>query len=338
MASNSVLQRQLKHAIALASAWGTAVETSTLDGAYIKNVSGLERRRKLSVDKSAGMGFESTAYHGIEEAPTPNFTMDCQENDAIPLLLLAAMMGADSVAGGSDPYTHTMAAQEVSGKLLTYRHQELDECKVIPTMALDSLKLSFNGEGILEFAATGIGNKYTDSAAATDLDSLTYSVMSTPFTMQNFTFRLNAQSGDALDSSDDADVANFEINLARPMNGEPVSGGDAIAQPTEGAFPEFRISFRFPQKTAVVKALEAAITAGTKYKAEATYSGSSASRELKFSFPQLFIESVSVPKDEVLPAEVVMRVQKAASAPTGMTGITMPTAAWKNGIASAILG
>ena len=337
MAHNSNLLRILKHGLALASTWGTAAVTSTLDGLYVKTISGLDRRRKLSVDKSAGQGFENAAFHGIEEAPTPNFTMDVQENDGQATLLMAVAMGSDVTTGGSDPYTHTMTAQEVSGKLLTYRWQELDECKVVPTFALDSLKLAFTGEGILEMSSSGMGDKVTDSNASTDLDSLTYAVRSGVYTLQNFEFRLNTQSGDALDSDDEAVVANFEINFGRPLNGEPVSGGDAIAQPTEGAYPEFRVSFRLPQKNALAKALESAVSAGTKYKGEAIYSGSSSSREIKVSMPQLFVESVTVPKDEVMPAEVVLRMQKAAAAPTGMDGITMPTITQKNGIATSVL-
>ena len=158
-----------------------------------------------------------------------------------------------------------------------------------------------------------------------------------PCTLQNFTFRINGQSGDALDSGDDLEVSDFKISLARPSDSVIVSGGGYIAEPKEGGFPEFRVTFRIPRKNTVAKTLYTAITNGTLQKAEAIYGGSSASRELKFSFPQLFVESVVIPFEEVVYADVTLRVQKASAAPTGMTGITMPTAAWQCGTASAVI-
>ena len=336
MAHDSVLKRILKVAYKKATTWGTAVDPTTGDGLYCETLSGTEKVRRLTVDNSAGQQIESTAFHGIDEPPTPSFMVRVQENDAVALLPLAQILGDDTVSGGSDPYTHTMPMQAEANLFGTIAWQEGDEAKHVPSFKPESVELGFNTEGVLELTVSGKGNK-VDTATSTILDDVTYSVKSLPYNLSNCTFRINAQSGDALDSGDDLEVADLKLMFARASDSVVTSGAGTIVEPKEEAYPTFSMTFRIPRKNTFTKTLTAALAADTLMKGEVIFGGSSASRELKIQMPQLFVERVDIPFDNVIAANVTLRMQKAAAAPTGMTGVTVPTALWKCGVSGALV-
>lgn len=333
--ANSVLKRILKAGMVKASAWGTSVDPGATHGFFVQEVSGIEYRRKMEPDRAAGFGFESNAEQGSDEPLTVGITAFAYEADRQTLMLLSMMFGSVSVAGGSDPYTHTGTVTDESDYMVTFAWQEGDEVKAIPTAKVTELSLSFNDNGTLNFEASLLGPKVS-IASSTLLDDVTYSASSAAFQLRNATFRINAQSGDALDSGDDLEISDVKLTMSRPMDQVYVTNLGHIAEPKGGEYPEFKLEFTIPRKNATAKTLYTAWAAETLQKATLTIAGSSASRELSIILPQLKLESVDFPFEDIIPCKVVARIQKASSNPSGMSS-TYPQFTWKTAIAASTL-
>lgn len=333
--ADSVLKRMLKIAVAKATEWGTAEAVGAGDGLRALTISGMDRQINIAPDHSAGQQFEGFAHVGIDVTPNPAYTVLINENDDVAMLALAAILGDDVVSGGSDPYTHTMPFEDEGAVFLSLYRQEGDEVKACASFKPTSVEQSFDGNGILQFSVSGIGNKIT-TAAADACDTVTFPTRSTAYTMDDTVFRINAQAGDALDADDAVEVADLVVTFGRESDTVLVTGGDAIVEPKDGAYPTCMMTFRIPRKNAMSKTLYTGMGAGTMFKGDITISGSSASRELLEQFPQLQVESCSNPDNDVIYTEVTLRGQKASAAPTGMTA-TKPTVAWKCGVSGALV-
>lgn len=333
--ANSVLKRVLKAAMVKATTWGTSVDPGANHGFFVQEVGGIEYRRKMEPDKAAGFGFESNAEQGSDEPLSVNVTAFAYEADRQTLMLLSMMFGSVSVTGAGDPYTHTGTVTPESDYMVTFAWQEGDEVKAIPTAKITDLSLLFNDNGTLNFEATMLGPKVS-IASSTLLDDVTYSASSAALQLRNATFRINAQGGDALDSGDNLDVSDIKLTFSRPMDEVYVTNLGYIAEPKGGDYPEFKLEFSIPRKNAASKTLYTAWAAETLQKATLTIAGTSSDRELSIILPQLKLESVDFPFEDIIPCRVVARIQKAASNPTGMSS-TYPQFTWKTAISASTL-
>jgi hypothetical protein len=89
-------------------------------------------------------------------------------------------------------------------------------------------------------------------------------------------------------------------------------------------------------KTAAAKALYTDYISQTMKKLDLTFTGTSANREFIFEAPAAKIESALYEPAEVINAKFTFRLQKATSAPTGMTGVNN-TAIIKTSYATSVL-
>jgi len=329
----SVETRRNKFGIAQGSTWGTAVTVGANNGLYPRSVSGLDQVRNERANTGIGKELEMNSVLGVIQPMSISMETPLNENCLSTAFLLALLLGADSVTGSADPYTHAMGLQGVADKFFTMIFEEGAETPVIPSIYPESLEIYPGDEGEIMMQFSGKGNKRQTGG---DVSSLTYSAIGVPFRFENLVFRINAQSGDALDSDDAVEISDFRIRIQRSTDGVHVAGSDSIIQPKEGGYPEVTIEFKLPRKATESATFWTAREAGTLQKADLVFSGSSADRELKIELPQLKIQSVSNPHDEIISTRVECRAQKAAAAPTGMTGILVPTFTWKNAHATLI--
>ena len=321
----SEVTRVNKFGIAKGTTWGTAVVTETNAGLYPIGFTGFNYDRNIHIDKGAGHGFESSAHRGNDSPFEFSWSSILYEDDWATLFLLAMMHGNNTVTGAGDPYTHTMIAQDESGYFFTFRGEESSEIKSTASAVLLSADLVFEeGEGVWKLDCTGRG---LPPAVEGAVSSLTYKSLTNPFLKQNTVLRINDQSGDALDSDDAIGVSNLAIRMARPADAKHVTGSVNYAQFKGGEFPEWILEFTIPHKSADSIAMYAD-WAGTYNKADITLTGNT-NRELLLQYPQVYIESVVNRHEEVLATDVRCRLQKAISAPTGMTGMTRPQADWQ---------
>jgi len=334
----SELSRVNKYGYKKGVAWGTPVDMAAGDLFYPQSISGLDLKLKVTPDVGKGQGFETAAYVGGNDALSISFDTIMYQDGGAALLLLAQLFGTDVVTGATDPFSHTMTAEATSGKFGTLTFEEGSEVKTIPSAMPTGIKIAPNGDGIMVASVSMTGNT-ASIANASAISSGTYpsGEAVSPFLLSGVTLRMNTQSGDALDSGDDLTITDLEVNLQRPVTTTVVNGATAISQPKEGGYPEFSISFRIPAKDSLAVALYAAYIAGTRQKATLTLAGTAADHELAFSFPQITLDLVENPHDDVISTRVTGRIQRALTAPTGMTGITYPTAAWKHVTAATVL-
>lgn len=332
----SILKRITLWALKIGSTYGTAPTFGAGDGLRANALGGIQQEPNIIPDVTAGQQLETNAHIGIDKTPQVTVQGPVQENDPVMMTMLAAIFGDDTVTGGSDPYSHTMNWQVESNQFFCVSKQEGDEVKTCPSVTANSLEISFDGNGILQFNMTGTGNRIVTSAAGS-LDTVTFPAVSNVYKLSSTVFRINAQSGDALDSDDALEVADLVIRPERATDTVIVAGADAIAQPKEGAYPSFMVSFTIPRKNAMSKTLHAAMLAGTRMKADLTITGTTANRKLVLTLPQLQIETCTNPDADVIATNVTMRAQKAGSAPTGMTGITVPRVVWTCGVSADLV-
>lgn len=329
-----ILKRTSTVALVQGATWGTAPAFPALSGAYAQTFSGFPLERENTPDMGAGFGLISNSEQGNDTPPSVSLKVWPYEADKTCLLLLAMMFGTDVVTGAGDPYSHTLTMQETSDLFFAIGGEEGTEIKVIPSVSLTGLDITF-ANGIAEFDATGTGNTVS-IAGGTVLDSVTYSARTGVFQFKNTTFRINAQSGDALAAGDAVQVSDLKLSMKRDSDRVIVTGSTNILQPAEGPFPEWTLEFTIPHKNATSVTLYTAFAAQTLQKVDITMAGTTADRSLTVSFPQVKLTSVTNPYEEIQSTKVMCSIEKASANPSGMAFL-VPTAVWKTSIAASVL-
>jgi hypothetical protein len=298
-------------------------------------LTGVETKKEVYADKSAGQGWEQNAIQGNDTPPTPSFTTYIYQDDAVSLLPLAQMYGADTVTNSLDPYTHTLIAQNEAGKFGTLAWQTGTKCQYVGSFQPSGITIS-SIDGQIGLQVTGKGDKISENADGTLLDNLNAVTPGTPFKFKNLTFRINAEAAGALGSSDAVAVSDLKVTMTRGSDSVITSGGGTIIQPKEGDFPEWKIEATIPRKSTVAETMFAAFVAETTQKCDIVITGSTANDELAFYFPRLKIEKADSDFGDVIKMSLSFRVQKAASTPTGMAQ-AVPYATMKTSTATTVL-
>lgn len=336
MSVDSIITRILKWGIAKGSVWGTMPTLGAGDEMHPQSASGFNHSIPNSPDKGAGYGLLTNSVLGSEDLPVPSFSLYPYEDDDKFLLLLGAIFGSDVVSGVSDPYSHTMEMQNESTVFFGIGYQEGDEVKRIPSVKFDNLSIEPNNDGIIEFSATGKGDT-NEVGVATDLDSVTALAVIKPYLFKNLTMRINAQSDGALASpTDDLAITHFKIDMPRPSESSIESGSGNWNEPVQGEFPEWRLTFKIDKKNALAKTLHTAFLAGTLQKADLVFTGTTTNRTMTFEFPAMKIEKSNFERSTKVGVEFTCLLQRATSAPTGMTGIEN-TFIGKSSVSSAVI-
>ena len=330
-------RRNNKYAFAEGSTWGTAVSLGALDGFYPQEgIDGGYLEYANAIDRGAGQGQECNSQLGNQLERDISMDLWAYENDNKALQILAGFFGEDTVTGAADPYSHAGDFQNESGKFFTFGFDEANNVQIIPSAKITDLTLMHDQDGILHFDVSAKADTVA-VGGGTALDTVTYKAISQAFRLQDFVLRMNAQSGDALDADDKVGVVDFNVNLTRAVETFVTSNGSKISEPTEGAFPENIITFTIPLLSdTLAGTLESAYKNETAFKCDATWGGSTADRELVIEFPQIIITKFEKPQDEVTPAIIEARIQKASAAPTGMTSEYM-NYAWKCDESASVL-
>jgi hypothetical protein len=334
---NSSLKRILKVGYVKAATWGTAIGASGYSGGNplcAQELTGVETKKEVYADKSAGQGWEQNAIQGNDTPPTPSFTVYAYQDDAVSLLPLAQMYGADTVTNSLDPYTHTLIAQNEAGKFGTLAWQTGTKCQYVSSFQPSGITISsINGQ--IAYQVTGKGDAISENADGTLLDNLNAVTPGTPFKFKNLTFRINAESAGALSAGDAVAVSDLKVTMTRGSDSVITSGGGTIIQPKED-WPEWKVEATIPRKSTIAETMFAAFVAETTQKADIVITGSTANDELAFYFPRLKIEKADSDFGDVIKMSLSFRVQKAASTPTGFAYV-MPYCTMKTSTPTTVL-
>jgi len=161
----------------------------------------------------------------------------------------------------------------------------------------------------------------------TSMSSLTYPAIRNRAKFLQAVFRMNDQTGAALDSTYVIKPKSFTLEPDRKMDSEHAAGSATIVEPRENGKPSVKLTMEFPRIDAVNELYFADWIAKTEKKLDLTITGpviaGTHAYLLKYELPRLTIEDVEYADSNIIPAKIVMRSVVADSAPTGMT-VTNP--------------
>ena len=166
----------------------------------------------------------------------------------------------------------------------------------------------------------------------TETDAVTVPSIEGAVRFKDGLFRINAQGGGALGSSDETDIGSFELVIRRDMARDFLADGNTfVAQPAEQGPCEVMLTVSTRSYDA--ETWKDAWAAGTEYKADLKFTGSGldggsgADPYYEFEFPRLVVAEdpqASIGGRGRITHTVTFKCIAATSAPTGMSGVTQP--------------
>lgn len=293
-----------------------------------------------------------------EGAQDPNISIEASlQYDGLINEIIAAVFGTVSApaeqTGGQSDYLHNIDL--ASSNLTIYQTLaykiESDQVIEVPSIKWNDLTIRGESNNFAMCTVTGLSgsvlysgaNGVTPENTATDIGTLSLPSDPPEFALaggSGLYCRLNAASGDALDSGDDQQILSFELRVTRPLD---------ATHPFRGA------NTKYPTEPIQLQAYDATLTLvydhiddadhdprkdrddQTEKKCEialvGTQIGSGDNRQYLFQFPSM--KAIDAPgygpqRDQRLAPSVTYRLFKRSSAPTGMTGVTVPRIALTN--------
>lgn len=238
-------------------------------------------------------------------------------------------------------YTHTLTWTDLLTKFMTLVVGKRASQKPweYASMMARRLVIRASGQGRLEWEMTLVGGALDTNSSTnttTELAALTVPNGTRPAVrLTDGVFRVNAQAGSGLSSGDALTIVGFELTIERPLAEDFGTGSSVVLQPAEEGESRITLAVDFRDYNAEtwVNAWETGTNGvPTEYKADLVLSSGvtpASGLELKwtFSFPRLYVAgSPTAPLDGPgrIPHRVTFHCVEAASAPTGMSGITKP--------------
>jgi hypothetical protein len=340
-----VASKQAKVGINLATSgsWGTSAAVATAvgagDGVYVRDDLNLQLKRTVVEDDSMAQHFIGSVQAARTEAIQATVPIYLHYLDAFmnPLWALAFGTGGTSPTqlSTSTCYTNTFEpATNKTGRYATIVRDKVQYISEIPGAKFTGFELRVGENGRIEVDFNFIGDvEKSDSAinTSTQVSALTFPTLGYRAFFSDLVFRLNAQAGGALANSDALMITNLKVTFTQPLDTKFVGGQHTLIEPEENGIPSVMLDITFARFDSASDDFFAAHRDVTKYKGDITLTGpvitGSTTYKLVFQFPHLYVPEFKAPLPasggQVAPS---MRLKALATttAPTGMTGVTVP--------------
>lgn len=224
-------------------------------------------------------------------------------------------------------FTLVLARRATSGDSLLWH--EYDSCM------LSRFVMRGSGNGKVTWEAGVVANtldKASSTNTTTQTDAVTVNTTRAACRFTKGLFRLNAQAGGALASTtDDVPIASFELEINRSLSQDFLADGTGeLAQPAEQDVCSAMLTISTRSYDA--DTWKAAYIAGTEYKADLKFlSGitptDGAEMYIQAQFPRMVIAEepqANISGRGRITHTIRFKLLTAASAPTGMSGVTAP--------------
>lgn len=331
---------EMKYALKKATTWGTPVAAGANDGLLLLPTGIKAGDAQLDIDDSQGLFFSADGTPGAVkiEGDLPGYLRydGCD-------LLLALFMGSIGTARA----LHTLGAASYDyvydldtdtdglfGTLVRHWKNYVEE---IRSLKIAGITIKGERGKPLQLIAECIGDNaaYDGINTTTTFNNVTIRETRNRIHFAQSVFRMNAQSGAALQGSDAIYPNSFELTAKRKLtgvySGALTTGGttprDIIDEPVNDGMPEITLKLSFPTHTAKTRLTD--LGSDARKKCDITFTGGiiegAIPRLFKLEFPNLQMKSVDVVDEAGIIKEPVEFVCHAATvAPTGMTGVTKP--------------
>lgn len=322
------------------NSWNVAASVTKV--AYFASDAGIRTAPAIIEDRAFGQQFLGTTETG-NFAPVDT-TLEAQARyddhmyiwDALAMGSPAAVVIATSAAGQVTSWRHVMdLAPSTDGLGLTLATDKVQYVEEVTSAKVTGWieKVGDNGVMTVGYKIVGSDAKVTSSVNINStVAGASFPALGNRVAMKQGTIRMNLQSAGALGASDTLrNVSGFEFDWNREQDKSNVFGLAVIDEPADNEFPAFQLKFTFDRmNTVTANSLRAAFPISTVFKADLTYLGqninSTDAYTKLYQWPHLQVVSFETPASgaQQLKPEVMFKGYKPASAPTGMSGVTLP--------------
>lgn len=333
--------------IATSGSWGTgsadATAVGTGDGIYVTDIISLPPSMQYSEDDSAGQNFIGSVQVANSNEVTSTIPIYLHYLDTFlnPLWALAFGTGdtTPNTLGVSTAYSCTFEPATSKTGLYATLVQDLTSAAAmvqeVPGLKVRGFKISTEAMGRLKVEFPFIGDTVKiDSTVntATQVSAVTFPTQGLRAYLDDAIFRINSQAGGALGAADAYIISNLTLTFDQPMDVRHVGGQTTIIEPEENGFPSVTIEVEFGRMDGDSDDFFAGHKAGTRYKADLTITGPvigtlATAYAFLFEFPNLYVTAYTPGNasgaGQIIPS-ATFKALSTTTAPTGMTGVTVP--------------
>ena len=323
------------------STWGTAVDVT--DG--IRGLLTFSNSQGEFQPRDIGNSTQLFDITRLEETADITLTSDLTFY-GVWQLILAHILGNDTAAQiNVEDYSHTMTVdQENDGEFTTlaWFYDTADDIIEVPSIKWHTFEMTHNRNEVGQIVFNGMADRLVVASTTnedTEMNALALTTREDAVLGgTNHYFRINADSGAALDSGDDIEIMGYTLKLSRPMEREYVLRGantKYTKEPKQLGFIQCTLEVRLAEiDHSTINALSLWANE-TKQKAEIFCDGAqisgdagNANASYKLSFPKLefmgeFPDGYGLPSNNQRMRPVLkFNCFRASAAPSGMAGIT----------------
>lgn len=318
-----------------ANSWGVAA--SVTKGIYFESDGGLRYTPQRVSDEAFGQSFLGRGDLGDVSVQDVTFTGRDRYADYQYILEACAMGSPSAVTISTSATGQTTSWQHIINLSPTIDGLGITVAmdKVLFVDELTSAKIYGFGKtigdaGVMDSSYKVMGSKMTNISSIntrSTVNGATYPSLDNRVFRKNMVFRMNAQGGSTLASTDEIKCEAWAFEFERPQDAPHVTGQDYVFEPGDNGFPLCRVTMTFPRMNTVsANSLYQSLRDDNVLKADATFSGAyinSTDRYTeKYEFPALEFdnEGWAAPlagATQVKPTAVFL-AKLAASSPSGM--------------------
>jgi hypothetical protein len=323
-----------------ANSWGVAA--SVTKGVYFTSTGGMKRQPERVNDEAIGQTFLGRGDYGDLPALDLTFVGRSRYNDW-QYVLQACAMGSpaaatlsNSATGQTPSFTHVIdLATSIEGLGITFAAEKVLFVDELTSAAVVGFTESVGDSGVMDTSYKLLGTATTNISSvniSATVAGASFPALSDRVFRKEGIFRLNAQTGGSLVANDAQRVETVEVMLDRPQDAPNIFGQAYIAGPLDNDWPKVTVKVKWREMaTTNASSLYAILHSNAQLKGDLTFTGSfinSTDAYLrKYQFPALELDETNgfdMDKATQVKPEATFTAKLAASAPTGMAGVTKP--------------
>ena len=291
-----------------ANSWGVAA--SVTKGIFFASDGGLKLSPDIIEDDAFGQTFIRAHDVGNVQAPAVNFAGRARYDDhsyiwdAVAMGSPATVSISTSATGQVTSWLHVMdLAKNINGLGLTIAIDKTLYVEELTSAKVHGFDIENGQGGMMQQTWRTIGSKTTNISSVninSTVGGASFPALSNRILMKHGTFRMNAQGGGSLGSTDAVQAESIKLAFNRPQDAPFVFGQDYVVEPADNGFPTATLEVTYPRmNTTSANSLYASLRDATAYKADWTFLGSyiNSTDQYKrlFQFPYLQLTAFEAP-------------------------------------------